>query len=86
MRWISLAVTLAAMGWAVLARSAGALGLALLIALLGLLVTAFAFAHARIHASARDEQLNAFELEQLRRQMRSGQSDSRGGDDGARGV
>lgn len=70
MRWILLSITLAAIVVAILTPSPGWLGLALFVTLLGLLGTVFAFAHNRIGDSARAEELNAFELELLRKHVR----------------
>ena len=69
MRWIFLAATLAAIVLTVLSPSAGWMALGLVVTLLGLLLTAFAFAHNRIDASARSEELNSYELELLRKRM-----------------
>lgn len=70
MRWILLAVTLAAIVLAVVTRSPGWFAAGVIVALAGMLLTAFAFAHSRIGSSARPEELNSFELDQLRQRMR----------------
>ncbi|NII10677.1 hypothetical protein [Oleiagrimonas sp. C23AA] len=69
MRLVFACITL--LGFALLfAHSAGWVALGVVMLLGGGIATGFAIAHRRIASHARDEELNSYELDQLRRQAK----------------
>ncbi|MDE1957530.1 MAG: hypothetical protein KGI40_00385 [Xanthomonadaceae bacterium] len=71
MRWLLLALTVFGLLLALSAHTPGRLGLGLALLLLGALASVFAFAQARIHGSARDEQLSDQQIAALRASLKS---------------
>jgi hypothetical protein len=70
MRWLIAAVTALLFLIGVRAHSPGVMGFCIIAALVGLVATALAFADARIQENARNESLNSYELERLRRELK----------------
>lgn len=67
MRWILLAATLFSLVICFTRHSGGAMGAWLLLGVFGIFATVFAFVHARISASSRDDgMLSEYDLQQLR--------------------
>lgn len=66
-RWILLATTLASLALTVFGPSPGWMLLGIGLTLFVGLATVLAFAQSHIEAGARSEELNTFELEQLRK-------------------
>jgi hypothetical protein len=66
MRWILLAATALSVLLCCTRHSGGAMAAWLLLAILGSIATVFAFAQARIDASAREETLSDYDLARLR--------------------
>ncbi|RAP57123.1 hypothetical protein BTJ49_11185 [Oleiagrimonas sp. MCCC 1A03011] len=69
-RWILLLLTLASILLMILTSSPGWMALGIAGALFGLVATVLAFAHVRIGAGSRQEELNDFEVEQLQKAVR----------------
>lgn len=70
MRWLFVAFSLAGVVLAVWTRSPGWFALAVVVAAVSALAAALAFANERIVGHSREQELNEFEIEQLRKAMR----------------
>ncbi|MBB6184805.1 hypothetical protein [Oleiagrimonas soli] len=73
-RWILLLLTLSSILLVILTSSPSWMTVGIAGALFGLVATVLAFAQARIGASARGEELNDFEIQQLQQAMRQRKS------------
>lgn len=85
MRWLFVAVSLAGVVLAVLSHAPGWFVLGVIIAVTFALAAALAFAHERIAGNSREQELNEFEIDQLRKAMRrqaAGKDDGDGGKPG----